>query len=634
MHVPKTIVEEVVKDSGITSLGNIPLEEMYGHAEESPFDTELEIKFIDKEKVDQATYDDVVEITLIGSSMDAEFQKVGSDLESMPDDEIESISGFETVDDDEDNKSEHKQELSKTEEANADNVISELVDMATSQDTNLNAFVYKPSNSDPFGHLQTDISSLVAKVNHLKKFNALNTMESERFVILQKKLGKAIRTTVGKSIQRNVKKQIGTMNELLRWNAKHQMQLIQYLEQLVHSQVRVPRDIMVINAKQLQTKVEKSATNICELVELTKEIVRLMNLAPAFNTEEQVTTSSTNTKVPTPAQVEQESSDQVVQTSTALLIYSSEEPPVKKPKVVLDNFHIPSPTPLNSIRPSIIINNILCDQFTANLFSSGSSDLSPTPPPKVVDKGKGIASEDDQMKQLMPFMGQGWSALKISNLHQFSAVGEGPLSIEKAKAQMEEIKSSATELAAYEAKRAKMMEQYNHYINFRDDSLPITKFNYRLHALASKSKTKANDQLLKNLKAKFQWVVTQPKTLGISPLPELTSFKLPSCEKKMNSKRKRRVGIIQEVFIKEDIVVDEMHRNLVPLSGVVASEGLVIREPESGTFFYSGNFDLNAIRINSLEAKEMYNKLNFVMEARNDVIEAGKIVLDNLDNLG
>ncbi|GKD09612.1 hypothetical protein Tco_1189297, partial [Tanacetum coccineum] len=109
--------------------------------------------------------------------------------------------------------------------------------------------------------------------------------------------------------------------------------------------------------------------------------------------------------------------------------------------------------------------------------------------------------------------------------------------------------------------------------------------------------------------------------LGISPLPELTSFKLPSCEKKMNSKRKRRVGIIQEIFIKEDIVVDEMHRNLVPLSGVVASEGWVIREPESGTFFYS-------------EAKEMYNKLNFVMEARNDVIEAGKIVLDNLDNLG
>nr|GEY82764.1 integrase, catalytic region, zinc finger, CCHC-type, peptidase aspartic, catalytic [Tanacetum cinerariifolium] len=237
---------------------------------------------------------------------------------------------------------------------------------------------------------------------------------------------------------------------------------------------------MVINAKQLQTKVEKSATNICEPVELTREIVRLMDLAPAFNMV------------------------------------------VAKPST------------------SSITSRMICDQFTANLFSSESSDFSPTPPPKVVDKGKGIAFKDDQMKQLMTFMGQGWPALKIPNIHQFSA--------------------------------------------------------------------------------------------------------------KMNLKRKRMVGIIQEVFVKENIVVDGMHKNLVSLLGVVASEGLVIREPELEIFFYNGNFDLvyqkkeefhmattpqliriqNAIRINSLEAKEMYNKMNFVIEAMNDVIEAGKIVLDNL----
>nr|GFA17283.1 hypothetical protein [Tanacetum cinerariifolium] len=218
---------------------------------------------------------------------------------------------------------------------------------------------------------------------------------------------------------------------------------------------------MVINAKQLQTKVEKSATNICEPVELTREIVRLMDLAPAFNMV------------------------------------------VAKPST------------------SSITSRMICDQFTANLFSSESSDFSPTPPPKVVDKGKGIAFKDDQMKQLMTFMGQGWPALKIPNIHQFSA---------------------------------------------------------------------------------------------------------------------------------ENIVVDGMHKNLVSLLGVVASEGLVIREPELEIFFYNGNFDLvyqkkeefhmattpqliriqNAIRINSLEAKEMYNKMNFVIEAMNDVIEAGKIVLDNL----
>ncbi|GJV80128.1 retrovirus-related pol polyprotein from transposon TNT 1-94 [Tanacetum coccineum] len=48
--VHETIIEEVVKDSGITSLGNVTFEELYGHdnnmgADESPFDTDSEIKF-------------------------------------------------------------------------------------------------------------------------------------------------------------------------------------------------------------------------------------------------------------------------------------------------------------------------------------------------------------------------------------------------------------------------------------------------------------------------------------------------------------------------------------------------------------------------------------------------------------
>nr|GEV95368.1 putative reverse transcriptase domain-containing protein [Tanacetum cinerariifolium] len=204
-----------------------------------------------------------------------------------------------------DDDSENTEELSVADEAAADDVIDELVDMAKSQDANLNVFASKATNSDPLGHLQADITSLAAKVKNLesslphkvsnkiddsmpgmiadvfeerlpellsdnlknifpkllkdnvkkampmfdkrvkktlraevpniilkrlnKEFNALNTIESQRFVILQKQLGKAIRTTLGKSIKRNVKKQTGEVNDLLRWNAKHQMQLIQYL---------------------------------------------------------------------------------------------------------------------------------------------------------------------------------------------------------------------------------------------------------------------------------------------------------------------------------------------------------------------------------------------------------------------
>ncbi|GKG53503.1 hypothetical protein Tco_0554903, partial [Tanacetum coccineum] len=55
---------------------------------------------------------------------------------------------------------------------------------------------------------------------------------------------------------------------------------------------------------------------------------------------------------------------------------------------------------------------------------------------------------------------------------------------------------------------------------------------------------------------------------------------------------KRSSEILQEVFVMEDIVVDGMHKNLVPPPGVEGSRGLVITGPESWIFFYNGNFSL------------------------------------------
>ncbi|GJR30896.1 hypothetical protein Tco_1107128 [Tanacetum coccineum] len=79
-------------------------------------------------------------------------------------------------------------------------------------------------------------------------------------------------------------------------------------------------------------------------------------------------------------------------------------------------------------------------------LSSSSSEFSPTHPPIVTDKGKGKiieTYEDDQLNQLMPFMDEGGSAPKLSNLQQFSTSGEVQMTIEDAKAQMEEIKRLA-----------------------------------------------------------------------------------------------------------------------------------------------------------------------------------------------
>nr|GFB24866.1 hypothetical protein [Tanacetum cinerariifolium] len=91
---------EAVKEPELTSLGNITFEELYGHADESPFNTEYGIKFIGKE-----------------------------------------------ADDDE---SKHAKELSMEDEGAADDVIDESVDMANNQDANLDTSAAKPTDSNPF----------------------------------------------------------------------------------------------------------------------------------------------------------------------------------------------------------------------------------------------------------------------------------------------------------------------------------------------------------------------------------------------------------------------------------------------------------------------------------------------------
>ncbi|GJR18252.1 hypothetical protein Tco_0966779 [Tanacetum coccineum] len=153
-----------------------------------------------------------------------------------------------------------------------------------------------------------------------------------------------------------------------------------------------------------------------------------------------------------------------------------------------------------------------------------------------------------------------------------------------------------------------------------------------------------------NLKAKFEWIKTQARKLGIPPSPELIAFGLFDAEKK----RKRSSEIIKEFFVKEYIVVDGMHKNLIPPSWVEGSRWLVIREPKSGIFFYNGNFDLvfqreeefhlatiaqlirtqSAIQRGTPEAEEIFKKIELIIEAKNDVTKVRRIVKENLDGLG
>ncbi|GJY67156.1 hypothetical protein Tco_0469394 [Tanacetum coccineum] len=115
------------------------------------------------------------------------------------------------------------------------------------------------------------------------------------------------------------------------------------------------------------------------------------------------------------------------------------------------------------------------------------------------------------------------------------------------------------------------------------------------------------------------------KALGISPPSELSTFGVSINDKKI----KRSLEIITKVFVKENVMVDGMHRNLVPHPRIEGGKGLVIREPESGVFFYNGTLIWG-----TPEAEEFFKKMDLIIESRDDANQARKIIQDNLDGLG
>nr|GEV44539.1 hypothetical protein [Tanacetum cinerariifolium] len=170
-----------------------------------------------------------------------------------------------------------------------------------------------------------------------------------------------------------------------------------------------------------------------------------------------------------------------------------------------------------------------------------------------------------------------------------------------------------------------MMQEYKNQISFRVDTLPITKISYivnsrneatmkitrgdnplnlivypnfrlktlsfsewmEVHALASKKSGTSYNLLLQSLRAKFQWVINKSKRLGLLPPPKLATFRLTAEEKK-----RKRTELIKEVFVTKNVKVDGMDMNLIPPSGIMPIQGLVINEPESRIFFMNGNTDM------------------------------------------
>ncbi|GKC67632.1 hypothetical protein Tco_1100230 [Tanacetum coccineum] len=164
---------------------------------ESPYNTESEIKIIKRFQPSQPTDDDQI-IFLVSEPFDIEStKKADSDktdygLQSMPDDDLASLSGFEAED--------------SEDEGALKNILPQLLKDSIHQSVQesikekLSLFDAQVQQA-----LQDQLPSIILKPMN-KQFNVFNTLESRTFVTLQKELSKVIQNKMGVSIKRKVRK--------------------------------------------------------------------------------------------------------------------------------------------------------------------------------------------------------------------------------------------------------------------------------------------------------------------------------------------------------------------------------------------------------------------------------------------
>ncbi|GKB49351.1 hypothetical protein Tco_0900104, partial [Tanacetum coccineum] len=532
---------------------------------ESPYDTESEIKII--KSYQAATISDTEE---------GDASESFSGLRSMLDDDLASMTGFETQD-------------------SANHVSKEGTET-------LHASADKPAQSDPLGHLHEELCLLHNKVNQLessitkhvsdsiqaivpvivtntlkeqlpgllsdalkdtrtsskvlfrnllqRKFNAFNKLESHIFVLLQKELSKSLHNKMRKSIRQKVQKGMKEVRNKLSFYTSTMDSNSQHVQDL-----RIMFKDMV------------SLLEAAEGEQPSAQVVPIARQAPRVNKEK--------------ALVIHTSEEKSLEEDTSGKKESDNEPPVKKLKFLIPSSLIPLPTPLN--------------KSTSSIFSP-TPPREPTPPkeptpPRDSAKGKEVTITEEQVNKFVSYQEEGGSNPKMPKIKSFTTLVR-PLSEEEFNAQIKEIKrladlkvekekseqelrkmfnqatlkAQAQKWTEHEAKNVKMMEEYNHLISFRADKLPITKISYvvnpnkeatmkitrgeshcpsnfrlktmgfsewlEVHALASKKSRKSNDMFLQSLRAKFQWVINQEKKLGLHPPPTLATFGMTAEDKK------------------------------------------------------------------------------------------------------
>ncbi|GJX11394.1 hypothetical protein Tco_0201253 [Tanacetum coccineum] len=569
-EVPEKIVEkeEVAEEQTLEIPSLEQLEEVDNHNQavqttlESPYDTESEIKVVKSFLTSHLS--ELHDQTMNDYEVSADIQdNSDSDIHSMPDDELRSVSEFKTVDSDDG----HDNDVSTS-----DHVVQD--DYASAERLSL------PDHMD---HICEEVSSLHSRLEDLESYIA-------------QKVSDEIQSSLPSLVTNALKEQLpGILSATLKDC------LLLIVKESLQTHISAASEQFAETQTQLNKKVGELAYNESTLpvseTKVNKESAMIL-----YNPEKKDLVDLTTT--------EQDSEDDN---------YLDKQPLSNRLKIM---HPIPSKP-----QPSV-------KQFTDQLFRTTSLNFSPTPlreptPPRDESKGKGIATEEPP-KDIMLFIEEGGSVPNMPNLKSF-VLPEGTLSQEKFMAQLKEMKilvdlkeqekKSEEELKKllnpatlktpslkweeHKEKKAKLLKKFNKCISERTSPLPITKISYVVNSSKTATMRITRDKDPLNLKVYPDFRL---RMLGFSEWLEVHAL---ASKKK---RKRKRTEFLKEMFVTEDIRVDEMNRNLIPPPELIRIQ--------------------NQIKVDSEIASEMYRTMNYVIEARDDCIEARKIVQENLDNLG
>ncbi|GKB49623.1 hypothetical protein Tco_0900376 [Tanacetum coccineum] len=333
-----------------------------------------------------------------------------SDLALIPDDEVGSPSTFQTLKTDEDYLSEPL--LSKSEERDVDHVLDEIVYLQASPD--------KPS--DTLSHLQEEITSRSTKVDQMESNITRKVSEEIQSSIpaliteaLKQQLPGILIDSLNSTLPKPLNKELNAFNKLEANRFFHlqeelSMVIQKQISKKVKAKVRTGMSKVTERLDILLNSTKENSDNISEIKQQMTGLAFLLQSAKVLkktNAEGEKCENSEGTNAqeeqgnekPEPVQGEQQSNNQEsvaekVNINIALIIHALEEkgseektldekPLAKRLKVL-----IPTPKPLRSI------------------FTEPPKD--PTPP-RDKKKGKGIATEEEPLKQLLPMLEQGGS---------------------------------------------------------------------------------------------------------------------------------------------------------------------------------------------------------------------------------